>query len=150
MVVIMGVSLALVLPLRSEANRPDQMRQLAELLRGTWNGTLVPDQADVSLDMWGRWILSGHFLELEIVTKNKSKIVKAGKFIFGWKDSENAYSCYYYDSSGEFHSSLWSRKDGFIMVRQDDPNQFLKQGEGEGRLVFHFNGIQMIFQLSSR
>ncbi|MCK4765930.1 MAG: hypothetical protein KAW12_27265 [Candidatus Aminicenantes bacterium] len=133
----------------SAGNRPEEMKTLADMLRGTWAGK-IEQQENKTLEMWGNWILDGHFVELVLMTKEKGNTLYIEKFIFGWKKAAQVYSCRYFNSSGESRTSSWSKKGTAAIVQSNNADHFLKLQHQGGKLLFCFNGRKMVLFLKNR
>jgi len=137
-------------PLLRCQGRPEEMRYLADLLRGWWVGTEQQPETPLQLEMRGYWTLGGHFLELELTAKREGEIVDIEKLIFGWDCAEKAYRCWYFNSKGERKESLWRLQQDNFIVEVSKPNNSLKLEREGSMLLFSFNGKLRTYHLKQR
>jgi hypothetical protein len=138
-------------------NRPEQMKTLADLLRGKWKGA-DQTQPENRFEMQGNWILDGHFVSLEVLTMKGDSVIFMEKFIFGWDSNKQAYTCFYFNSSGVTGKSLWTKKDNSLEMLK---GQSKKEASGmepsnpefpvsNGSITLQKHGAQLVFNFADR
>jgi hypothetical protein len=132
-------------------NRPDETATLANALRGSWTSTDKAGDGAPAAELWGRWILGGHFVELEWVDRTEPGAIRQAKLILRWDAPNSSFQGWHFDADrGEVRTSSWRKTADTLLSEVTAPQDSFRLEDGGTKLILTTAGRSLVFRLSDR